>query len=654
MEASVMHLGFRTAVTVLGAAFLSLCVAPWEIAWTHWFAYLPLFWVLREETPRANRWLLLLYGSIAELIIYFWITETVTLFSNIPFVGAVAINLLFGAVYGLPYLATFAPMHAMRRRLGDGWMLALPCWAVVVEWLALKLILFPYNQGVSQYRTPAVWQLASVTGIWGISWLLIFVNATLGESVYRLREGRRLPYGWLAAAGALLGATLAFGTWRYQAVEAELASAPVKRVQQVQSPYTMQERLGRRASDNLVFWANATAELPPGAADLVVWPEGACPYQLNEGATASALWRMAIAGGFDMIVGAGTREREGDKDRGEDVKVRIFNSVYAFQRSRLEVPARTPQDDWASLRAMSCDLGRGHVFTWPEAAVLAEVGEATGDDPACAAKLRAREAELGARTKASEALRTLQLSDRSWWSRARTYTSRRAEPGDALGFVEALVMEKSKPAVQLFRDAQCRDGDCLTLTWSCEAGVGCEVFPEAEHYDKMVPLPFGEYLPLGETFPWLNDWIEGPGNFRAGTEPVVFDVAGVRASSPICYEGILGYVCDRYESPDMLVNVTNDAWFGDTPASALHGMLVTVRAIELGVPVVRSAYSGVSFVVEPHGRIVAETSLFTQVNRVVDVRVKRVWTLYSVWGDWFVLVSALGVAAAAWRARGRA
>jgi apolipoprotein N-acyltransferase len=152
----------------------------------------------------------------------------------------------------------------------------------------------------------------------------------------------------------------------------------------------------------------------------------------------------------------------------------------------------------------------------------------------------------------------------------------------------------------------------------------------------MVPLPFGEYLPLASTFPWLAARIEGPGNFRAGEEAVVFDLSGTRVATPICYEGILGYVCDRFEAPDLIVNVTNDAWFGDGAASDLHGMLVTARATEMGIPVFRSAYSGISWVTEPHGRIYAETSLFVEENRVVPVRVGRVWTVYSWLGDWFV------------------
>ena len=89
------------------------------------------------------------------------------------------------------------------------------------------------------------------------------------------------------------------------------------------------------------------------------------------------------------------------------------------------------------------------------------------------------------------------------------------------------------------------------------------------------------------------------------------------------------------------MNVTNDAWFGTGAASELHGMLVASRSVELGLPVVRSAYSGVSFVAEPHGRIHSQTELFTRENRTVRVRLAQVPTLFAAWGAWFPWVCGL-------------
>ena len=94
------------------------------------------------------------------------------------------------------------------------------------------------------------------------------------------------------------------------------------------------------------------------------------------------------------------------------------------------------------------------------------------------------------------------------------------------------------------------------------------------------------------------------------------------------------------------MNVTNDAWFGDTAATHQHAMLAAIRSIELGVPLVRAGYTGVSFVVEPHGVIHSETRPFERENRIVGVRMATISTLYGQLGDWFawlcVLVSLAG------------
>lgn len=494
----------RAVVTVLAALVLSLLAPPANWHWVHWFAYLPMLWVLRDETPNLNRKLAWLYGAVGVGWIFRWLVDTIIIFSNIPSVGAWAVLALFAIVFGLPYIVLWSAVHPLRRRLGDGWILALPALQVVIEYLSMYLLLFPYNHGVSQYRFPFTWQLASVTGIWGVTYLLFFVNCAFGEAIYRRREGRPFPWRWASAAVAAWALVVIFGGWRYDRIEAALREAPVVRVAQIQSRMTMEERMSRSARRSFEDWVRATAAIPAGAVDLVVWPEGACPYPLDDGGGATkTVAELARRGGYEMVIGGGAREViDGER--------RAFNSTYLVDPSG-EIKAR---------------------------------------------------------------------------------------------------------------------------------------------YDKMVPLPFGEYMPLGDRLPFLKGLIAGIGDFRAGTEPVVFEGAKFKYATPICYEAILSGVCRRFPTADVLVNVTNDAWFGDTAAPHQHAMLSAVRAIELGVPIIRSAYTGTSMIIEPHGVIHSETRPFTDVNRVVGVRVARFPTIYAVIGDSFVLLCALGLGAA-WFVTGR-
>ena len=156
-------------------------------------------------------------------------------------------------------------------------------------------------------------------------------------------------------------------------------------------------------------------------------------------------------------------------------------------------------------------------------------------------------------------------------------------------------------------------------------------------YDKMILLPFGEYIPLANTFPFLRSIIQGPGNFQAGTEVTYFE-AGTnktpyRFSTPICYEAILNSQMRKMTDADLFVNVTNDAWFGDTAAPHQHAMLAAVQSIEWGRPMIRNAYTGVSFFVEANGDILEETKPFVPEAKVAEIKLYKTETIYKQ-GGW--------------------
>ncbi len=505
----------RVVVTLASAAALSLISTPVEWWWFHFVVYLPMLWVLRAETPRANFWYGWLYGAFEMALIFRWLVGTITIFAGTPMptlLGIVAL-LAFSVAFGFPAAVVWASVHPLRTRLGSGWILAHGALVILVDWLSSFLLLFPYQHGVTMYRTHALWQVVAVTGIWGPTFLMYFFNDAFGEAIYRRRENRPMAPAWPIAAVVTVVVVWLAGLWRYESVEARLATSPTLRIAQLQSSHGMEWRMQVATREEaFAEWMDMTRRIPPGSVDLVIWPEGACPYDLNvaNSKAGKIIGDLARQGGFAMIIGAGARERE----VGPDGKSRTknFNTAY---------------------------------------------------------------------------------------------------------FVDA-------------------DGKV------------------AGRYDKMVPLPFGEYLPLGDYMPWLADMIPGIGDFEAGTVPTVFNTGTVKLAVPICYEAILGRVCRRYPDPDLIVNITNDAWFLDTAAPHQHAMLAAERAEELGIPLYRSAYTGVSMAVEPHGVIHSETAAFEDVARIVTLRMAKTPTLYAKLGDWFVALCGAGLAAALIAARRRA
>ena len=132
-------------------------------------------------------------------------------------------------------------------------------------------------------------------------------------------------------------------------------------------------------------------------------------------------------------------------------------------------------------------------------------------------------------------------------------------------------------------------------------------------YDKRDLVPFGEFLPLRSVLGrlGLEKLTHGSIDFQAGPGRQTISLPGLPPLSPlICYEAIFsGGVVDRSARPDWLLNVTNDAWFGRSSGPYQHFAMARMRAIEEGLPLVRSANTGISAVVDPWGRIRGELGL---------------------------------------------
>ncbi len=137
-------------------------------------------------------------------------------------------------------------------------------------------------------------------------------------------------------------------------------------------------------------------------------------------------------------------------------------------------------------------------------------------------------------------------------------------------------------------------------------------------YDKRRLLMFGERIPLADTFPALVDAIPGTSHYAAGDTFTAFPADNLLWVPSICYESIFSdFTRDGLNAPegggDVLLNLTNDVWFGDTAAADQHLMLQTMRAVEDRVWLVRATNTGISAFVSPTGQIVARTEINTSV-----------------------------------------
>ena len=157
------------------------------------------------------------------------------------------------------------------------------------------------------------------------------------------------------------------------------------------------------------------------------------------------------------------------------------------------------------------------------------------------------------------------------------------------------------------------------------------------NYDKAHLVPFGEYLPLRGLLGrlGLGTLVADTIDYSPGVGPQTLSVAGTPPFGPlICYEVIFpGHVASDHTRPEWLVNLTNDGWFGTSSGPYQHLVATRMRAVEEGLPIVRSAGTGISAVIDAYGRVV--TSIPLNTRGYVDASLPAALSLtpYARWGD---------------------
>lgn len=166
-------------------------------------------------------------------------------------------------------------------------------------------------------------------------------------------------------------------------------------------------------------------------------------------------------------------------------------------------------------------------------------------------------------------------------------------------------------------------------------------------YRKINLVPFGEYVPLKKMLFFVGPLVQAVSDFSPGSAPVVFDTGDARVSVSICYESIMPWLSREFVEggSQLLVTITNDAWFGDSSAPYQHFDQGLIRAVEEGRFVVRAANTGISGVVDPYGRVLMTTKLFEPAAPIADVRLLDDRTVYSRVGDTVIWAS---LAVTAW------
>jgi apolipoprotein N-acyltransferase len=159
-------------------------------------------------------------------------------------------------------------------------------------------------------------------------------------------------------------------------------------------------------------------------------------------------------------------------------------------------------------------------------------------------------------------------------------------------------------------------------------------------YDKVHLVPFGEYIPFEAYIPFLGKMVAEVGDFVPGRKGSTIPWRGHRLGMQICFEIIFPNLSRKMtqNGAELLINITNDAWFGRTGASFQHFSMAAFRAVENRRALVRAANTGISGFIDPTGRTMAATRLFEDATQIQTVPLLSQKTLYTRWGDLLAMV----------------
>jgi len=554
----------------------------WPLAWA---ALVPVLWAVEGRGLRATFLLGLTAGFVANVVGFFWMNEMLVTFGHLPMVVSVPLVALGAAYQGLSIGAAFASTRYVRGWFPTAGLLLLPVFYTAAE--AFHPILFPWYLGNCQYRVLPLIQVADLFGVESVTFLVVCGNVAVYAAATRLRE--RFAFGTRRRGDAARGTVVP-------------PSEPGGRVGAF-----------RHGPVFLLSLAPLVAAALYGTWRL---------DEVEEEAAAADSLRVAVV---EPEIGIFQEQRKEFPAGSSVLSIFRWNTLELHRASQ----ALAPQ---------SPDL-----IVWPESMYF----------PAVAVSAK----------KPGE---TAFAKHYYWLPDDATEVYQSSVPLPKAKSFPAAVVEDSANDEADINSVQ--RGFFIPLLFGATSGEAVDLENPSSprntrynsaflldsagkvlgRYDKQYRLAFGEYIPLGDTFPFLYDLIPESGHFSKGPARSPLLLGEHRLGVLICYEDILvGHTRNiASQGTDVLVNLTNDAWFGKTQEPKQHFILSLFRAIEHRRALVRSTTTGISGVVSPSGRILKITDPQRAETFVENVPLMSGTTVYSQWGYLFPYALLAGSVAA--------
>ncbi|MBI3354151.1 MAG: apolipoprotein N-acyltransferase, partial [Nitrospirae bacterium] len=491
-----------------------------------WIGIIPLLTVLKDKDKKDAFYLGWLVGATSFIVIINWVTITMYNYGKVPLPVSYTIMFLLAAYLGL-YTAIFSYLFNLIKDRSPQIRLVIgPSLWVTLELIRNYLLTgFPWAQlGYSQYEFMELIQIADITGVYGISFLIVMVNIAITETAILIKKRGRKERGHYRNLIALIAIPVLILIMVYSYGYIKLSSPPFN------SPLTKGGQRGVK-EEMRGFLDNGNTQ------------------------------KMRIG----LI--------QGNIEQGKKWDVK-------FKRETIDI--------YLTLSKKAKSEGAGLII-WPETAAP------------------------------------------FFFEQEREYQN------------ELTTFAKQNSVYLLIGSPAMKGRDGLLNSAYLISPKGDVLY----RYDKIHLVPFGEYVPLTNILFFINKMVEGIGDFVPGEDYTIMKTDGARFGVVICYEIIFPELVREFVKRDanLMVTITNDAWFGVSSAPYQHFSMAVFRAVENRVPVIRAANTGITGIIDASGRIIKTTDIFAETYITDEIAISEVHkkTIYTKYGDIFSYLCAAAI-----------
>lgn len=312
------------SLAAISGLFLTASFPKLDWGFLAWVAFVPLFYAIKEKSPITSFKLGLVTGLVHYTTLLYWIAGVMDTYGKVPIVLCGAILLLL-VVYLSLYPAAFAVLMSQLRASSRFY-----CWSAPFLWVGLEYIRafllsgFPWeNLGYSQYNRLHLIQISDILGAYGLSALIMAVNAAFFELCDAIGQKRAFSWKTILAVASVVAGFLLYGTWRIAKVDTVAEAAPKRIVALVQGNIDQSKKwLASFQGETVRRYERLSLAALETGPELVVWPETALPfYFLHDEALTRQVLELVRASKVYLVLGSPSFRR----DRQE---IRYYNSAY--------------------------------------------------------------------------------------------------------------------------------------------------------------------------------------------------------------------------------------------------------------------------------------------------------------------------------------